>query len=178
MHSLLPLLAIAATCEPPSPHRSPHRECEASRSPVPPPQHAQRAQSIPAARRAEAFKLEIRLPFVRVFERPAPVLALPAADDVDCLGQARVARRIDGLEVVECAEDVVMPSGRKRKASECGLDDFAGTVGAKEPVYQEELPAELLRGPHFPDFASTVQFVAPQALEYAYRRVHRSVGCA
>src|SRR5438094_352441 len=26
MHSLLPLLAIAATCEPPSPHRSPHRE--------------------------------------------------------------------------------------------------------------------------------------------------------
>jgi len=54
--------------------------------PIPPPQHPQRAQSIPAARRAEAFELEISLPFVRVFERPAPVLALAATDDVDCLG--------------------------------------------------------------------------------------------
>ncbi len=50
-----------------------------------------------------------------------------------------------------------MPSGRKREASKHRLDDCAGTVGAKEPVYQEELPAAVLRGPHFVDFASTVQ---------------------
>src|SRR6266849_1604225 len=37
-----------------------------SGSPIPPPQHPQRAECIPAAGRAEPFQLEIRLPLVRV----------------------------------------------------------------------------------------------------------------
>ena len=55
------------------------------------------AQRIPAAWRAEAFKVEIRLPFVRVLQRPAPILAPAPTNDVDCFGQPRVARRV-GIE--------------------------------------------------------------------------------
>src|SRR6266516_62827 len=125
-------------------------------SPIPPLQHPQRAEGVPTARRAESFEREIRLPLVRMLQRPAPVLALPATDDIDCLGEAPVARRVDGLEIVESAEDVVVPPWREREASEERLDDFAGPVGAKEPVYQEELAAAALRGPRRPDPASSV----------------------
>src|SRR5438105_3533360 len=111
-------------------------------------QHPQGAECVPAARRAEAFQLEVRLPLVRVLQRPAAVLVLAVMDDVDGVGEARVARRVDGVEIVESAEDVVVSSWREREANEYGLDDFAGPVRAKEPVYQEELTAAPLRFVH------------------------------
>src|SRR3984893_8964041 len=73
---------------------------------LPPLQHAQRAKSVPAVRRAEALKLEVRLPLVRVLQRPAAVLGLTALDDVDCVGKTRGARRIGRLGISESAEDV------------------------------------------------------------------------
>src|SRR2546426_12754295 len=108
----------------------------ASRPPVPPLEHPQRAESVPAARRPEAFELEIRLSPVRVFQRPAAVLAPAVTKDVDRLGEAPVARRVDGLESVESAEDVVVPPWRESETGEYRLDDLAGTMGAKEPVRQ------------------------------------------
>src|SRR5207247_7737945 len=102
--------------------------------PIPPLQHPQRAESVPAAPRAETLELEIGLPLVRVLQPPATVLALAATDDVDGLSEAPVARRVDGLEIVECAGDVVVPAWRESGTGEYRLDDFAGTVGAKEPV--------------------------------------------
>src|SRR5437588_1423728 len=87
-----------------------------SRTPIPPLQHPQRAEGVPAAGRAEPFKLEIRLPFVRVLQGPAPVLALAFAHDVDRLGEALIARRAHGLEIVESAEDVVVPPWRECEA--------------------------------------------------------------
>ena len=112
-----------------------------------------------------------------MLQRPTPVLALAATDDVHCLRQTRVAGRVDRLKVIECAEDVVVPSRRKSEASEYRLDDFARTLGAKEAVCQEELPAAALRDPRFPDRVSAAQFVEPQALEHAYGRVDGSVRC-
>src|SRR5207244_4949063 len=85
---------------------------------VPPLQHPQCAQRVPAARRARAFQLEVRLPLVRMLQRPAAVRALAALDDGDGVGEARVARRVDVLEIVESAEDVVVPAWRESEARE------------------------------------------------------------
>lgn len=111
---------------------------------IPPFQYAHRSKSVPAAGRAEAFQFEIGFPFVGVLERPAAVFAASAADDFDGFREARVAWGIDGLEVIEGAENVVVPSGWKREADEEGLDDFAGAVRAKEAVREEKFAAAVL----------------------------------
>src|SRR5207245_1583950 len=64
---------------------------------APPLQHPQGAECVPAARRAEAFQLEVRLPLVRVLQRPAAVLVLAVMDDVDGVGEARVFPRPSGI---------------------------------------------------------------------------------
>src|SRR5258708_4476193 len=97
-----------------------------------------------------------------MLQGPAPVLAPALPYDLDRLGEALVARSVDGLEIVQRAEDVVVPPWGECEDSEYRLDDFAGAVRAEEPVHQQEFPAAALRGPHVPDFASTVQFVEAQ----------------
>jgi hypothetical protein len=69
-----------------------------------------------------------------VLQRPAAVFALRAADDFDGFGETRVARGVDGLEVIEGAKNVVVPPGREREAEEKRLDDFAGAVRTKEAM--------------------------------------------
>ena len=44
-----------------------------------------------------------------ILQWPTAVIEPAAADDVDSLSEALVARRVDGLEIVESAEDVVVP---------------------------------------------------------------------
>jgi len=107
-----------------------------------------------------------------VLQPPATVTAARQLDDVDGLGEAWIARRFDSLEVIEGAEDVVVPPGRKIKAGKRRLDDFAGSVGAKETVCQQKLAAAGLRGPHFPDIPSAIYFVVPQTLEHADCCIH------
>jgi hypothetical protein len=94
----------------------------------------------------EAFELEVRLPPVAVLQQPTAVCPLLAADDVDRLGEAPVARRADVSEVIERAENVVVPPRREGEAGKGGLDDRARTVGAEQPMSGEELPAAALRG--------------------------------
>src|SRR5437773_2549221 len=84
-------------------------------TPIPPLQHPQGAEGVPAAGGADALHLEIGLSLVPVLQRPAAVLALAAADEVDRLGEARVAGRLDGLEIIEGPEHVIVPARRKRK---------------------------------------------------------------
>src|SRR5262249_59437917 len=83
---------------------------------VPPLQHPQCPEGVPAAGRAPSFQLEVGLALVAVVERPAAVVAPRPSDDVDRLGEARIARRLDGLEVIERAQDVVVPARREGKA--------------------------------------------------------------
>jgi hypothetical protein len=139
---------------------------------VPPLQHAQRAERIPAAGGADAFELEPSLALVAVVERPAAVLALCAADNVDCFAEALVARRARGLEIVERAEDVVVPARWEGELKENRLDDFARAMRAKQPVHQQKLAAAGLGGPYGAHFAPPVQLIQPQAFEDTDGGVH------
>ncbi len=71
-----------------------------------------------------------------------------------------------------------MPARREGELKENRLDDRAGAMGAEQPMYQEELSAAELRGPHRLQLASTMEFVEPQALEHADRRMDGGVGRA
>ena len=75
--------------------------------------------------------------------RPGPVLALSPANDVDGVGESRVACGAGGPEVLEAAHDVEVPLRREREPREHGVDDGTGAVGAVEPVVAEEGPAPL-----------------------------------
>src|SRR5215831_497532 len=85
---------------------------------VPALQYPKCPEGIPAAGRAEAFHLEVGLALVGVLERPAAVGVARASDDVNRLGEARIAGGIDSLEVIEGAKDVVVPAGREGEANE------------------------------------------------------------
>ena len=113
---------------------------------VPPAEYTQGAESVPAAGRAESLQLEIGFSFVGVLQRPTAVFEPTVVDDFDGLGEPRIARSVDRPKIIECTEDVVMPSGRKREAGEFRLDDFAGAVRSKKAVKQQELAGTTLRG--------------------------------
>src|SRR5207248_953399 len=102
----------------------------------------------PTAGRADALQFEVGLALPAVLQRPTAVVASCAAHELDRLGQARVARRADGLEMVKGAEDVVVPARGKRESDKFRLDDFARAVGAEEPVHEKELAAAALSVPH------------------------------
>src|SRR2546430_1567693 len=76
-------------------------------SAVPPFQYPQGAEGVPATGRANAFQFKKRLALEPVPQQPPAVPALAAADDVDRVGEAPVARRLDGLKVIEGPEDVI-----------------------------------------------------------------------
>src|SRR5215471_12319264 len=122
------------------------------------------------------LKLKIRFPSVGVLQGPAAIFELAVVDDFDGLGKAWIARGVDGLKIVKCAENVVVPSGRKGKTSEFRVDDFAAAVGAKEAVAQQELAATILRGAQFADSLSAMQFVEAQALKRADGGVDGGMG--
>src|SRR5262249_59129631 len=95
------------------------------------------------------------------------------SEEGDRHGQAGIARRVDRLEVIEGAQDIVVPARREGKAKEDRLDDRARAMGAEEPMHQEELPAATLGGAYGADFAASVQFVMAQSLQGEDGRVHR-----
>src|SRR5437899_12923647 len=80
---------------------------------LPPLQHPQCPEGVPAAGLTEAFELEERLPLVAVLQRPATVGAPAAADELDRIAEARIARCLDRLKVIESAQDVVVPARRE-----------------------------------------------------------------
>ena len=133
----------------------------------PPLEHPQRAERIPAAGGAQALKFKVGLAFVSILQKPAAVPAPGGADDANRLGEARVPGSVDGLEVIEGAQDVVVPPRREGEANENRLDDLAGAIGAEEPVHEKEFPAAALRHADGAHIASPVQFVRPQAFEDA-----------
>src|SRR5216683_645303 len=92
--------------------------------------------SPPPFQHAQMFQLEVGLPFVRLLQRPAAVRKLPVLDNADGVGQARIARRLNGLEIVERAENVVVPPRRESEAKEPWLDDGSRAMGAKQPVHE------------------------------------------
>src|SRR5207249_3239557 len=76
---------------------------------IPPSQHPPGPQRVPAAGFTKLFQFEVGLALVTILQRPSAVLALAAADNLDRLGEAWVSLRVDRLEIVQSAENVVVP---------------------------------------------------------------------
>jgi hypothetical protein len=126
---------------------------------VPPFEHPQRTKGVPPTGRADVLQFKVRLAAVGVLQSPTAVFTPFVSNNINRLCKAIVARRIDGPEVIECTEDIVVPPRWEREAKEDRLDDVAGAVGTKEPVDQEEFTAALLSGSHGPSVAFSVRFV-------------------
>src|SRR5262249_21313744 len=132
--------------------------------------------AVPAAypaRLSLLFHDEVSLPMVRLL--PATIRAAAAFHQANRVLQACVARGPDGLEVIQCAKNVIMPARWEGEAGERRLDHFARPVRAKEAVYKQELAAATLRGAHRRELLAAVQFIEAHALERADGRVHGGV---
>src|SRR5205823_14120879 len=105
---------------------------------IPPSQHPPGPQRVPAAGFTKLFQFEVGLALVTILQRPSAVLALAAADNLDRLGEAWVSLRVDRLEIVQSAENVVVPTRWEGEGKEDRLDHFASPMGAKQPMHQEE----------------------------------------
>src|SRR5437870_2846314 len=90
------------------------RKSEASKR-TRPAQHAERSKGVPAARLAgAAFHLEVHRTWMRILERPSPVLVALLRHQIDRLGDALVWREARSAQVVEPPQDVVVPARGKR----------------------------------------------------------------
>src|SRR2546427_3428618 len=90
------------------------RKSEASKR-TRPAQHAERSKGVPAARLAgAAFHLEVHRTWMRILERPSPVLVALLRHQIDRLGDALVWREARFAQVVEPPQDVVVPASGKR----------------------------------------------------------------
>src|ERR1035438_253329 len=105
-----------------------------------PAEHAQSPQGVPAARLAGLLHFEKHFARIAPGERPHPAV-LSSRDQLEGVLKPRVARRVGGANVVEAAQHVVVPAGRKVEAGEIFLGDLAATVAAKQSVDQQELLA-------------------------------------
>src|SRR5262245_20481511 len=86
---------------------------------VPPAQHPQRPQRVPAAGLAVAFvHLEVDRAWMGVLEQPPAVGLALALDELDRLAHPLVRRSAGRSEVLEPAEHVVEPAGRERELQE------------------------------------------------------------
>ena len=52
----------------------------------------------------------------------------PEASREGCVAKALVPRRVDRLEVIETAQDVIVPTRRERELGERGMHDLAGAM--------------------------------------------------
>src|SRR5438552_16611595 len=101
---------------------------------IPPLQHPPGSKRVPAAGLAKSFQFEVGLALVAILQQPSAVVAPAAPDNLDRLGKAWVSSRVDRLEIVQSAEDVVMPPRREGEGKEDRLDHFACAIGAKHPI--------------------------------------------
>src|SRR5262249_3301272 len=137
-----------------------------------------RPECIPPAGRANSFHFKVRLPPVAVLQGPAAIVAPRAADNVNCVSKAWIAGGVDRLEVIERAQDIVMPARREGEAKENRLDNLARAMGAEQPVHQQELATATLGGSHGGDLAPAIELIISQPFESKNGRVNRRVGCA
>ena len=99
--------------------------------PVPQVEDAESAESVPATGGAETFNFEVGFAAVDILQWPTAIRKLRLAHNLDCVVEAGVTRSIDGLEVIEGAENVVMPARRKRQFQKDGFHYCASAVGTK-----------------------------------------------
>src|SRR5689334_23364001 len=105
-----------------------------------PAQNAESTQCIPAARLAD---LRLHLQWnefgMKQVERPAPVLVAALQDNFDGASDATVGFDACVAQVIEPAQNVVMPKGRVRKAQPALVDHLAGPQRAEHAALQQIL---------------------------------------
>src|SRR5947209_5432479 len=117
---------------------------------VVPAEHAQGAESVPAAWPALALvQLDRHLAGVLDLERPPALAVALGGDQIYGLGHAVVGRDAGAAQVFEAAQHVVVPPGGEGEAGPRGaalqiaLDHLAGGPPAEEAALEEVfLPAE------------------------------------
>ena len=115
---------------------------------------------------------KVGLARVDVLERPAAVGIAIVLDDSDRLGHALVGPDLGVAQVVEPAQDVVVPPGREREPQPVGVDHLAGRLPTEQPALEHVLLAALAG---LPDLgrAADRPLVLEQALEDVDRRPER-----
>src|SRR5688500_3762429 len=143
----------------------------------PPPEHAHRAERVPAARPALALvHLEMSLTLVHVLERPAAVWQPVALDGLDGFGHPSVTD-VGFAQVLEHPEDVVVVPMRERELEPPRIDDVAGRLPPEEPTLEQVLVAPFSR---LQDSgrSATSPLMLEQPFEDVDRRLERRHRCA
>jgi hypothetical protein len=105
---------------------------------VVPTQDSERAQCVPAACPANTgLHLQWNMFWMKEVERPAPVLVAALNHDFDGLSDAAVGFDFRIPQIVESAQNVVVPKGREREPEPAFVDDFAGSKRAEHPALQQ-----------------------------------------
>lgn len=76
-----------------------------------------------------------------VFQQPGAVGLLLGPEQPDCFGQPGIGRITGGPEVVQGAEDVIVPAGGKGELLPGRVNDFAGALAPEESPFKQILLA-------------------------------------
>jgi hypothetical protein len=97
-------------------------------STVVPTQNSESAQRIPAARPADAgLQLQWNVFGMKEVQRPAPVLVAALHHGFDGVSEAVIGFGSCIPQIIESAQDIVVPKRREREAEPAFVDDFAGS---------------------------------------------------
>jgi hypothetical protein len=147
---------------------------------VVPTQDAESAQCVPAACPADiGLHLRWNMFGMKKVERPAPVLVAALNHDFDGLSDAAVGFDSCIPQIIESAQDVVVPKRREREAEPAFVDDFAGSERAEHAALEQIVfrPLAALRdGRRF----APRSFVFEQSFEHADGGMERrtlALGC-
>src|SRR6266498_5256527 len=113
---------------------------DASGGAVPPVEHTERAEGVPAARRPHAaLEVEVDATRVDAVEQP-PAVGLPLrSHDLHGLRHPGIRVRARPAEVVERAQHVVAPVVGERELKICRVDDLAGALAAEQAALEQVL---------------------------------------
>src|SRR5579872_1944842 len=112
----------------------------AALQPVPPPEHPQRAQRVPPARRSRRpLEIEINPPRMDAVEQP-PAVRLPLGpNDRHRLRHPGLGIRTRTPEVVQRPQHVVVPVVRERELQVRRPDDIPRAPAAEQPAFEQVL---------------------------------------
>src|SRR5215472_3806002 len=140
---------------------------------VVPAQHPQSAQRVPAACATDGGLHLERNPFgMTPVERPPSILMAAFDHDLDGLLDAAVRFYSRAAQVIESAQDIVVPERRIGEAEPVFVDHLAGAKRAEQSALQKiifRLLACLCDGCRFPPSL----FAGKQSFQHADRRMER-----
>ena len=82
---------------------------------------------------------------MKKIERPAPVLVAALNHGFDGVADAAVGFDSCIPQIIECAQDVVLPKCRERKAEPAFVDDLAGSKRVKQSALEQIVFGSLAR---------------------------------